>query len=107
MSLPNTIILDRGNEFLAKFREMITNDYGITVKPITSKQPQVNALLEQVHLTIGNIPRTFNVQNMVLDDKNPLDSILASTMFTRRVTVHTTTQYTPTKLIFRRDLIIK
>ena len=92
--LPNKVIVDRGNVFLAEFREMITNDYGITVKPITSRNPQANAILERVHQTIGNILRTFKVQNMVLDDKNPWNSILTSTMFALRATVHTTTQYT-------------
>ena len=38
--LPNKVIMDRGNEFLAKFREMINNDYGIMVKPITSRIPK-------------------------------------------------------------------
>ena len=104
--LPNKVIVDRGNEYLAEFREMIINDYGITVKPITSRNPQANAILERVHQTIGNILRTFKVQNMVLDDKNPWDGILASTMFALRATVHTTTQYTPTQLIFGRDSII-
>ena len=47
--IPNKVIMDRGNEFLAKFREMIINDYGITVKPITSRNPQANAILERVH----------------------------------------------------------
>ena len=91
-SLPNTVIVDRGNEFLVEFREMIINDYGITVKPITSRNAQANAILERVHQTIGNSLRTFKVQNMVLDDKNPWDGILASTMFALRATVHTTTQ---------------
>ena len=104
--IPNKVIMDRGNEFLAEFREMIINDYGITVKQITSRNPQANAILERVHQTIGNILRTFKVQNMVLDDKNPWDGILASTMFALRATVHTTTQYTPAQLIFGRDLII-
>ena len=98
--------MDRGNEFLAEFREMIINDYSITVKPITSRNPQANAILERVHQTIGNIIRTFKVQNMVLDDENPWDGILASTMFALRATVHTTAQYTPTQLIFGRDSII-
>ena len=35
--LTNIVIVDKGNEFLAKFREMIINDYGIMVKPITSR----------------------------------------------------------------------
>ena len=43
---------------------------------------------------------------MVLDDENPWDTILACTMYTMRVTVHTTTQYTPAKLLFGLDLIL-
>ena len=43
---------------------------------------------------------------MVLDDENPWDGILASTIFALRTTVHTTTQYTPTLLIFGRNLIL-
>ena len=43
---------------------------------------------------------------MVLDDKIPWDSILASTMFALRATVYTTTQYTPAQLIFGRGSII-
>ena len=43
---------------------------------------------------------------MVLDDENPWDGILASTMFALRATVHTTTQYTPAQLIFGRNSII-
>ena len=42
--LPNKVIVDRGNKFLAESREMIINDYGITVKPITSRNPQANAI---------------------------------------------------------------
>ena len=93
--LPKKVIMDRGNEVLAEFREMRINDYGITVKPITSRNPQANAILERVHQTIGDILRTFNVQNMILDDENPWDGILAFTMFTLRATVHTSTQHTP------------
>ena len=40
---------------------------------------------------------------MILDDKNPWDGILASTMFALRAAVHTTTQYTPAQLIFGRN----
>ena len=104
--LPNKVIVDRENEFLVEFKEMITNDYGITVKLIISNNPQANAILERVHQTIGNTLRIFKVQNMVLDDENPWDGILASTMFTLRDIVHTTTQYSPAQLIFGRDSII-
>ena len=43
---------------------------------------------------------------MVLDDENPWDGILASTMFALRATVHTTTQYTPAQLLFGQDSIL-
>ena len=68
-SLPSNTIVDRGNEFLDE-REMTINYYNITVKPITLRNPLANAILEIVHQTIGNILRTFKVQNMVLDNKN-------------------------------------
>ena len=42
--LPKKVILDSENEFLAEFREMIINDYGITVKSSCSGNPQVNAI---------------------------------------------------------------
>ena len=76
------------------------------VNPITSRNPQVHAILERVHQTIGNILRTFKVQNMVLDDENQWDGILASTMFALRATVQSTRQYTPAELKFGRNSII-
>ena len=43
---------------------------------------------------------------MVLDDENPWDRILASTMSALRVMVHATTQHTTAQLVFRRELIL-
>ena len=50
--LPSKVIVDRGNEFLAKFRDTIINDYSINVNPITSWNPQANAILERMHQII-------------------------------------------------------
>ena len=85
---------------------MIINDYGITINQITSRNSQTNSILERVHQTMGNILRSFKVQNMVLDDKNPWDGILASTMLMLRAAVKPSTQYTPDQLIFGRDSMI-
>ena len=104
--LPEKVILDRGNEFLAEFKALIEEDYGIPIKPITTRNPQANAILERVHQTIGNIIRTFKINEMVLDDDNPWDGILATTMFALQATVHTTSQYTPAQLVFGRDSIL-
>ena len=104
--LSSKVKVDRGNNFLAEFKTMIQAFYGITVKPITSRNPQANSILERVHQTIGKTIGTFKVHGMVLDDENPWDRILASTMFAMRVTVHTTTEYTPAQLVFGRDSIL-
>ena len=80
---------------------MIQANYGITIKHITSRNPQANSILERFHKTIGNIIRTFKVQDMVLDDEDPWNGILASTMFA----LHTTT-HTPAQLLFGLDSIL-
>ena len=95
--------MDGGNELPAKFREMIINDYGIEGKPFTSRNPLVNAILERVHQRIGNILRTFKIQNMVLDDENPWEGILSSIMFAIKATLHTISKYTPVQLIFEHN----
>ena len=43
---------------------------------------------------------------MVLDDENPWDGVLSATMFALSATVHTTTRFTPTQLVFRRDAML-
>ena len=103
--MAETIILDRGNEFLAKFKTMVEQDYGIKINRIATRNPQANAILERVHQTIGNIKRTMKVQDIVLDDEGPWDGVLSAAMFALRATVHTTTRFTPTQLVFGRDSI--
>ena len=45
------------------------NDYGVKVKPITTRNPQANAIVERVHQTIGNMIRTLELyDNDGIDD---------------------------------------
>ena len=44
---PTRMIFDRGSDFKAKLCQMIKNDYGIKVKPITTRKPQANAIVEE------------------------------------------------------------
>ena len=48
----------------------------------------------------------LQIQDMVLDDDNPWDGILASTMFTLKATVHMSTQYTADQLVLWHDSIL-
>ena len=58
---PKQVTLDRGTEFMAEFTKMISEDYGITKRPITTRNPQANAILESIHQTIGTMMRTMQV----------------------------------------------
>ena len=78
--LPSKVIVDHGNEFLAEFKALIQTDYIIVVKPIASKNPQANLILERVYQIIGNIVRTFQLKDMVLDDENTWDAMLETTI---------------------------
>ena len=73
-------------------------------KPITTRNPQSNAMIERIHQTIGNIIRTFDVSNIVNND--PWSGILAATMFAVRKTYHTKLQAYPMQLVFGRDAIL-
>ena len=85
---------------------MMANDYGIPCNFISIRNPQANAIVGRVHQTIGNIICTFKIQCMDLDNKNPWEVILSSTMFAIQSRLHTTTHHTPSQLVFGRDAIV-
>ena len=89
---------------MAEFAKMCHNDYGLKMKPITSRNPQSNAIIERIHQTIGNIIRIFYVSN--IDNKDPWSGILAATMFAVRATYQKTLQASPMQLVFGRDAIL-
>ena len=80
----------RGTEFMAEFSKICHNENGLKRKPITTRNPQSNAIIERIHQTIGIIIRTFDVSNIVNND--PWSGMLAATMFAVRATYHTTLQ---------------
>jgi len=104
---PTQITYDRGTEFIGKdFQKMIKEDYGIKGKPITVMDLQANAIVERIHQVIGNIIRTFELENNYLEEEDPWKGILSATAFTVRSTFHTTLQNSPGQLVFGRDMIL-
>ena len=99
--LPQRIVFDSGTKFMVEFAKMCHNEYCLKRKPITTRNPQSNAIIERIHQTIGNIVRTFDVSNIVNND--PWSGILAATMFAVCATYHTTLQASPMQLVFGRD----
>ena len=102
---PTQVTFDRGSEFIGHEFQKMLNDYGVKKKPITTRNPQANAIVERVHQTIGNIIRTFELHDNYLDEDDPWKGILAATAFAIRATYHTTLQKSPGQLVFGRDLI--
>jgi len=103
---PSQIILDRGTEFMKEVIPMLEKDYGIKRRPITTRNPQANSILERAHQTIGNILRTFQINKYELEQNDPWSGILLAVIFAMRSTVHTTMQATPMQLVFGRDAIM-
>ena len=95
---PQRIVFDCGNKSMAKFAKMCQNDYGLKRKPITTRNPQSNAIIKRIHQTIGNLIRTFDESNIINND--PWSGILAATMFAVRATYHTTLQAYLMQLVF-------
>ena len=90
---------------MAEFTEMIDRDYDITKKPITVRNPEANTIVEQVHQTMGNMIRMFDIPNM----ENPEEQVpgmLAAIASGICSTIHTTTRATPMQLVFGRDAIL-
>jgi ethanolamine ammonia-lyase small subunit len=63
---------------------MVKNDCGLKLKPVTTENPQANAIVKHVHQTIGNIIRILKVQAM--DSNDPWTGTLAAAA---RATHHT------------------
>ena len=104
--LPTKVVLDRGNEFLAEFKTMMEHDYGIKVRPITTRNPQANAILERLHQVLGEMLHTKNLQEHDFDDVGPWGELLASVAWAIRSTHHTTLQASPAQLVFGRDMLL-
>jgi len=103
---PRQVIHDRGTEFMAEVHEMLTQDYGCDVNRTTTRNPQANAIVERVHQTIGNMIRTWFVNDPDLDGKDPYSGLLTAVAFATRATIHTTLDASPSQLVFGRDAIL-
>eukprot|EP00957_Ditylum_brightwellii_P026245 1985243-Ditylum_brightwellii.AAC.1 len=75
---PQKIILDRGAEFMKDVIALIYDRYVIKHKPIITRNPQANVIMERAHQTIGNLLHTFEISTTKLGPDNPWGSILSA-----------------------------
>ena len=89
---------------MAEFSKMCQNNYDLKRKRITTRNPQSNEIIEQIHQIIGNLIRTFDVSNII--NNNPWSGILAAKMFAFCATYHTKLQAYPMQLVFGQYAIL-
>ncbi|OWZ20898.1 Pol Polyprotein [Phytophthora megakarya] len=82
-----------GNEF-----QELLRSYGIKVNPITTKNPQANAICERVHLEIPNVIRCHEGAAWKKDTHNAA--------FAGRSSYHSILTASPGQLIFGFDAIL-
>ena len=67
---------------------MIGPEYGIKTKPTSPGNPHVNATIERIHQVLGNLVRTYNLQETYVYDDDPCMGVLSAAAFTVRPTYH-------------------
>ena len=95
-----SVICDRGRELMAEVHDILTMDSGIQANRITTRNPQPKSIVERVHQTIGNMMRTWFVDDLEFDETNPFAGLLSAVAFATRATFHTTLNATPSQFVF-------
>ena len=89
---PLEIMYNQGGKFLGhEFKNiLIEQEYVIKIKPHSSGNPQVNAIIEIIHQLLGNLIRYFNLHYTYVHDADPQTGILAAASFAVQATYHRT-----------------
>ena len=60
---------------------MTEQEYVIKTKPASPRNPQANETIDRIHQVLGNLVRTYNLQETYVDDADPQMGILAEASF--------------------------
>jgi transposase InsO family protein len=102
---PEYIGFDNGSEFKSVFMQM-TRNYGLETRTETSYNPQSNGVIERIHQVLGDMLRTFELEERELDMKDPFTSVLSAAAFAIRSTYHTVLEASPAELVFGRHMLL-
>ncbi len=83
------IAFDAGPEFKAEFKELIQKEYHFKARPVSVRNPQSNATMEQIHGTIVNVMQTIDMSNISETQDNPFARIVSAVCWTVQSTYHT------------------
>jgi transposase InsO family protein len=106
---PMRCIHDNGPEFMgAPFMRMLEVN-GIKDVPTTVKNPQANAICEQLHQSIGNTLRAHlssNIPQDVEQANNIMDTCFATAGYASRSAIHRSLKISPGAIVFQRDMVM-
>ena len=104
---PTTCIHDGGPEFTGiEFQEMLQS-YGIVSSPITTANPQANAVLERTHQVIANQLRSKELMSVDITTTEDIQQeLLAPVQWAINSTYHTTIRASPGQLAFQCDMVM-
>jgi transposase InsO family protein len=106
---PVSCIYDQGGEFTGWAFQQMLNRYDIKRRPITTKNPQANAICERMHQAVGNSLRILRqwIPPAGIDDaKQLVNTALANAMYATRASFHSGIKSTPGALAFNRDMVM-
>jgi hypothetical protein len=78
--------------------------YGVQPIHTTIENPQAN-FVERVHQTLGNMIRTYELENFEFDYNDPWSQILADCAWAIRSTAHSISDSTPVQIVFLGDML--
>jgi hypothetical protein len=96
---PLCCIIDNGNEFLGTEFQELLRLYGI--QPIL----QLRIHKQMCSPTLGNMIRTYELENFEFDYNDPCSQRLANCAWSIRSTAHRIFNDTTTQIVFRRDML--
>jgi transposase InsO family protein len=106
---PLYCVHDQGTEFTGYQFQRVMARYDIRPRPITTKNPQANAICERMHQTIGNNLRamvSLNPHEGIITATQMVDTALANCLYATRAAFHGSLHGTPGPLVFDRDMVL-
>ena len=91
---PQYLGYNNGNEYKKEFEQMRRN-YRMQKRTSLEYNPQSNGIIERVHQVIGDMLRTFELEEMELDENDPCGPFMSAVGFAVRSTYHTTLEAMP------------
>jgi len=98
------IVYNNGSEFKLHF-ESLCESFGLKRKPTSVKNPQVNAVLEQIHAVIADMMCISTIDGQDTVNGTMIDDFLVDAAWAIRSTYHTVLKCSPGQAIFGRDML--